>query len=89
MAHEAFIHSYEYTYTVLIEPHANGGFSVTCPALPNLIVYAETLPQARQRAAEAIERYLQWRSAQGRTIPVDAQPQARREPITVRFSYAL
>ena len=91
MAHEASIHSYEYTYTVLIEPDEDGGFVVTCPALPGLTTHGDTLEEAREHAAEAIELYLECLTTEGSTIPVgEEQPrETRREPITVRFSHAL
>ena len=49
----------EFTYTVLLQPGPEGGFTVTCPTLPGLVTYGETVEEARAMAAEAIECYLE------------------------------
>lgn len=43
-----------YTYTVLLQPEPEGGYTVTCPTLPGLVTYGETLDEARVMAADAI-----------------------------------
>jgi predicted RNase H-like HicB family nuclease len=43
-----------YTYTVPLQPEAEGGYTVTCPTLPGLVTYGETLEEARAMAATAI-----------------------------------
>ena len=82
---------FEYTYTILLEPDEDGGFVVTCPALPGLVTHGDTVEEARAHAAEAIELYLECLKAEGSPIPVGEEHprEARREPITVKFSYAL
>jgi len=45
-------------YTVLFEPAEEGGYIVTCPALPGLITEGDTLAEARIMAADAIRTYL-------------------------------
>lgn len=47
-----------YTYTVLLEPAAEGGYTVTVPMLPGVITKGDTLEEARERVREAIRRYL-------------------------------
>ena len=49
----------ELRYTVLFEPAEEGGYVVTCPALPGLVTEGDTYEQARERAVEAIELYLE------------------------------
>jgi predicted RNase H-like HicB family nuclease len=49
----------EVRYTVLFEPAEVGGYVVTCPALPGLVTEGDTYEEARQRAVEAIEAYLE------------------------------
>ena len=44
----------EYRYTVLFEPAEEGGFVVTCPALPGLVTEGDTLEEARAMAQDAI-----------------------------------
>jgi antitoxin HicB len=49
----------EYTYTVLYEPAEEGGYVVTCPALPGLVTEGDTLDEARDMARDAIRAYLE------------------------------
>ena len=49
----------EYSYTVLFEPAEEGGFVVTCPALPGLVTEGDTLEEARSMAQDAICAYLE------------------------------
>ena len=57
----------EYRYTVLFEPAEEGGFIVTCPALPGLVTEGDTLEEARAMAEDAIRAYIEsLRKPQGR-----------------------
>jgi len=49
----------EYDYTVLFEPAEEGGFVVTCPALPGLVTEGDTLEEARAMAQDAIRGYIE------------------------------
>jgi antitoxin HicB len=58
-------------YTVLFEPAEEGGYVVTCPALPGLVSEGDTLEQAREMAADAIRAYLESLRKDGEQIPPD------------------
>jgi len=58
-----------YSYTVLPATGARGGYTVTCPALPGLVTYGETLEEARAMAADAIGGYLECLCEDGEPIP--------------------
>ena len=58
-----------YTYTVLFQPEPEGGYTVTCPALPGLVTYGETLEEARAMAADAIRGYIECLREDGEPIP--------------------
>ena len=60
-----------YRYTVFFEPAAEGGFTVTCPALPGLVTEGDTLEEARAMAKDAIRGYLESLRADGLPIPPD------------------
>jgi len=64
----------EYSYTVLFEPAEEGGFVVTCPALPGLVTEGETLEEARMMAQDAIRGYLESLRKDHRPIPVERVP---------------
>jgi predicted RNase H-like HicB family nuclease len=80
----------EHTYTCLFEPDEDGGFVVTCPALPGLVTQGNTLEEARAMAAEAMELYLESVLADGERLPISEEnvPGTIREPVTVMLPSA-
>jgi antitoxin HicB len=79
----------EYTYTILLHPEPEGGFTVTCPTLPGLVTYGETVEEARAMAAEAIECYLESLQKDGLPIPEsDTSAAPRAEPVSVKLVIA-
>lgn len=73
----------EYSYTVLFEPAEEGGYVVTCPALPGVVTQGESLEEARAMAADAIRGYLESLTKDGLPIPSDTTPEPIKEKITV------
>ena len=61
--------SSEYSFTVFFEPAAEGGYVVTCPALPGLVTEGDTLAEARKMARDAIRAYLESLRKDGEAIP--------------------
>ena len=61
----------EYSYTVLLEPAEEGGFIVTCPALPGLVTEGDTLEEARAMAEDAIRGYIESLRKDDLPIPSD------------------
>lgn len=76
-----------YSYTVVFEPAKEGGYTVTCPALPGLVSEGDTLDEARSMAADAIRLYLESLRDDGLPLPPsEANPrEVLRERITVTF----
>lgn len=81
----------EHTYTAVFEPDEDGGFVVTCRALPGLVTQGETLEEARAMAAEAIGLYLESVLADGERLPISEEnvPGTIREPVTVTVTVTL
>ena len=48
-----------YTFTMLFEPAEEGGYVVTCPALPGLVTEGDTMEEARAMAEDALRVYLE------------------------------
>ncbi len=69
----------EYSYTILYEPAEEGGYVVTCPALPGLVTEGKTLEEAREMAKDAIRVYLESLRKDG--IPIPPDKQIKLEPI--------
>jgi antitoxin HicB len=77
----------EYSYTVLFEPAEEGGYVVSCPALPGLVTEGDTMDEARERVREAIEAYVESLLKDGQPIPAD-KPIAL-EPVKEQIRIAL
>ena len=63
------------TYTFVFSPEPEGGYTVTCPALPGLVTYGETLEEARSMARDAMEGLIQVMLEQGEAIPEGETPE--------------
>ena len=72
---------HEYSFTVAYEPADEGGYVVTCPALPAVVTQGETLEEARAMATDAIHLVLQSLIDNGEPILADKPSQPTREPI--------
>jgi len=59
----------ELAYVCHFQPEPEGGYTVTCPSLPPVVTYGETLDEARHNAREAIELCLEVLKEDGQPIP--------------------
>jgi predicted RNase H-like HicB family nuclease len=57
------------TYVFAFNPEPEGGYTVTCPALPGLVTYGESLKEAREMARDASEGLIEAMIEQGTEIP--------------------
>lgn len=73
-----------YTFTMLFEPPEEGGYVVTCPALPGLVTEGDTMEEARQMAGDALRGYLESLLEDGLSIPPDKTPIA--EPVEIALA---
>jgi predicted RNase H-like HicB family nuclease len=64
----------EHRYSVILTPAEEGGFVVTCPALPGLVTEGDTLEEARAMAQEAAQAYIESLQKDGLPIPSDKPP---------------
>jgi antitoxin HicB len=63
------------TYTFVFDPDPDGGFVVTCPALPGLVTWGATLQEARDMARDAMEGYIEVLIEDGEAIPESDPPE--------------
>ncbi|MBK5961084.1 HicB family protein [Rhodoplanes elegans] len=68
----------EFSFSVVLEPQPDGGFTVSVPALPEVVTEGDTEAEALANAEEAIRAILAYRRDNGLTIPDDADPKIRR-----------
>ena len=87
MGHEKALAAAEHTYNILIQPEPEGGYTVTCPSLPGLVTYGETLEEARTMALEAVEAYLESLQVDDEPIPESdvVEPGPLIESVRVRL----
>jgi antitoxin HicB len=62
---------------------------LTCPSLPGLVTYGETLEEARTMAVETIEAYLESLQADDEPTPESdvVEPRPLVEPVRVRLGH--
>jgi predicted RNase H-like HicB family nuclease len=63
------------TYTFVFDPDPEGGFVVTCPALPGLVTHGASLDEARTMAQDAMAGFLDVLIEDGEEVPESDPPQ--------------
>jgi len=58
------------TYTIVLRPEPEGGYTVRVPALPEIVTYGEDEEEALAMAKDAIELCLVSRKERGEDIPL-------------------
>jgi predicted RNase H-like HicB family nuclease len=65
----------EYRYTIILHPElAEGGYSVTVPALPGCFAQGETIEEAISFAKEAIALHIAGLIEEGEPVPEEPEP---------------
>lgn len=67
----------QYSFSVVLEPQAGGGFTALVPALPEVVTEGDTREAALAHAEEAIRAVLDFRRDRHLDIPADAPPRDR------------
>jgi antitoxin HicB len=67
-----------HSFSVILEPQEEGGFTVLVPALPEVVTEGDTEAEALANAEEAIRAVLDYRRDNGLAIPPDMPPEIRR-----------
>ncbi len=67
-----------FSFSVVLEPQEDGGFTVLVPALPEVVTEGDTEEEALANAQEAIQAILSYRRDHGIAIPGDVQLEIRR-----------
>lgn len=63
-----------FNYIAIFDPAQEGGFNVSFPALPGCVSFGRTFEDAKAKAGEVLELWLEELSAQKEKIPM---PKAR------------
>ncbi len=59
------------SYTILLRPEPEGGYTVLVPSLPGCITYGKSVVEARRMAEEAIGLYIETLEELKEIIPSD------------------
>ncbi len=65
------------SFSVILEPQEEGGFTVLVPALPEVVTEGDTEAEALANVEEAIRAVLDYRRDNGLAIPLDVPPEIR------------
>ena len=59
----------DYTIPLVLTPQAEGGFTVTSPALPELVTEGDSISEALANAKDALAAVVELYQEQGRPLP--------------------
>lgn len=63
-----------YKLPLVLEPQPEGGYTITCPLLPELITEADTLDEVTPHVADALEAIIEAYQDLGRPLPAVLHP---------------
>jgi antitoxin HicB len=70
-----------YKLPLVLEPQPEGGYTITCPLLPELITEADTLEDVMPNVADALEVVLEIYQDTNKPLPPILQPMAQDSPL--------
>jgi antitoxin HicB len=71
---EAFMSNHlDVSYTVILHPDSDGGYTVTVPTLPGCVTQGETIEEAIAMAKDAIRLYIESLIADGEPVPEEQE----------------
>ena len=76
-----------YKIPLVLTPQPEGGFTVTSPALPELITEGDTVEDALTNVHDALKAVVEIYEDQGKTLPTSVRLGLQGEPI--RFEHLL
>ena len=74
---------HDLTFSVVLEPQPEGGFTVFVPALPEIVTEGDTEEEALAMAEDAIRLVVEDRAARDEEIPDDSSTRIREVTVTV------
>lgn len=70
-----------YKLPLVLDPQPEGGYTVTCPLLPELITEGDTASEALHNVPDALAALLEAYKTLGRKVPAVLQPGAAGVPL--------
>jgi len=81
--------AHDRTFSVVLEPQPEGGFTVLVPAFPEIITEGDTEEEALAMEQDAIRLVLEDRAARGEDIPGDSDTSIREVKVLLRHDRAV
>ncbi len=78
-----------YKLPLVLEPQPEGGYVVTCPLLPELVTEGDTVHEAQQNTADALEAVIEAFVDLGRPLPAVLQPAREDAPLWLETAVAI
>jgi antitoxin HicB len=72
-----------YKLPLVLEPQPEGGYTVTCPLLPELITEGDTLQAALNNANDALAAIVEAFKELGQPLPPALQPSKKNNPVWI------
>jgi antitoxin HicB len=63
-----------YKLPLVLEPQPEGGYTITCPLLPNLVTEADSLDEVMPNVADALTALIEMYQDLGQPLPAILQP---------------
>ncbi|MFN3309705.1 MAG: type II toxin-antitoxin system HicB family antitoxin [Anaerolineales bacterium] len=78
-----------YKLPLILEPQPEGGYTVTCPLLPELITEGDNVQEALQNANDALTAIVEGLATLGKPLPPALQPFKEDTPLWIETLLAV
>lgn len=78
-----------YKLPLVLDPQPEGGFTVTCPVLPELITEGDSLEEALENVRDALRAVVEIYEDLKRPLPVTLIEQESKSPVWLETAIAL
>ena len=78
-----------YKLPLVLEPQPEGGYTVTCPLLPELITEGDNVQEAIQNANDALTAIVEGLAILGKPLPPALQPSQKNTSLWVETVLAV
>lgn len=72
-----------YKLPLVLDPQPEGGYTVTCPLIPELVTEGDTVPEAVAHATDALQALIEAYRDLGRPLPPALQSMAPDAPLWI------
>jgi antitoxin HicB len=78
-----------YRIPLVFEEQPEGGYTVTCPLVPELVTEGDTVAEALANVADAVQTVIELYEDTGRPLPEVLRPLASGQPFLVEAAVAV